>query len=123
MRRKCGKGAAEWYGKNRKRQKINANNRVKRRRKSSKPNYEKRRRGKTKIRKFEEIWTSVEMERVAKATERRWPKEKELLDKGDGLATAAGARRNDEVTSQNISKYIQIHEGSLVRLTVVFRRS
>ena len=52
-----------------------------------------------------------------------WPKEKELLDKGDGLATAAGARRNDEVTNQNISKYIQIHEGSLVRLTVVFRRS
>ena len=28
-----------------------------------------------------------------------WPKEKELLDKGDGLATAAGARRNAEVTS------------------------
>ena len=28
-----------------------------------------------------------------------WPKEKELLDKGDGLATAAGARLNDEVTS------------------------
>ena len=54
-----------------------------------------------------------------------WPKEKELLDKGDGLATAAGARRNDEVTtsSQNISTYIQVHEGSLVRLTVVFRRS
>ena len=52
-----------------------------------------------------------------------WPKEKKLLDKGDGLATAAGARRNDEVTSQNISTYIQIHEGSLVRLTVVFRRS
>ena len=55
------------------------------------------------------MWTSVEMKRVAKATERRWPKEKELLDKGDGLATAAGARRNDEVTNQNISKYIQIH--------------
>ena len=35
-----------------------------------------------------------------------WRKEKELLDKGDGLATAAGARRNDEVTNQNISKYI-----------------
>ena len=51
-----------------------------------------------------------------------WPKEKELLDKGDGLATAAGARRNDEVTS-HISTYLQIHEGSLVRLTVVFRRS
>ena len=29
-----------------------------------------------------------------------WPKEKELLDKGDGLATAAGARLNDEGTSQ-----------------------
>ena len=29
-----------------------------------------------------------------------WPKEKELLDKGDGLATAAGARRNVEVTNQ-----------------------
>ena len=65
VRRKRGKGAAEWYGKNRKRQKINANNRVKRRGKSSKSNYEKRRRGKTKIRKFEEIWTSVERERVA----------------------------------------------------------
>ena len=64
-RRIRGKGAAEWYGKNRKRQKINANNRVKRRGKSSKSNYEKRRRGKTKIRKFEEIWTSVERERVA----------------------------------------------------------
>ena len=51
-----------------------------------------------------------------------WLKEKKLLDKGDGLATAAGARRNDEVTS-HISTYIQIHEGSLVRLTVVFRRS
>ena len=51
-----------------------------------------------------------------------WPKEKELLDKGDGLATAAGARRNDEVTS-HISTYIHIHEGSLVRLPVVFRRS
>ena len=51
------------------------------------------------------------------------PKEKGLLDKGDGLATAAGARRNDEVTNQNITKYIQIHEGSLVRLPVVFRRS
>ena len=69
------------------------------------------------------MWTLVEMDRVAKATERRWPKEKELLDKGDGLATAAGARRNDEVTSQNISTYIQVPEGSLVRLTVVFRRS
>ena len=34
-----------------------------------------------------------------------WPKEKELLDKGDGLATAAGARRNDEVTC-HISTYI-----------------
>ena len=45
--------------------------------------------------------------------------EKQLLDKGDALATAAGARRNDEVTKQ----YIQIHEGSLVRLPVVFRRS
>ena len=32
------------------------------------------------------MWTSVEMKRVAKATERRWPKEKEQLDKGDGLA-------------------------------------
>ena len=50
-------------------------------------------------------------------------KEKGLLDKYDGLATAAGARRNDEVTNQDISKYIQVHEGSLVRLTVVFRRS
>ena len=57
---------------------------------------------KTKIRKFEEIWTSVEMERVVKATERRWPKEKELQDERDGLATAAGARRNNEVTSQCI---------------------
>ncbi len=38
---------------------------MKRRGKSSKPKYEKRRRGKTKIRKFEEIWTSVERERVA----------------------------------------------------------
>ena len=74
------------------------------------------------MRKFEEMWTLVEMDRVAKATERRWPKEKELLDKGDGLATAAGARRNDEVTS-HISTYIHIHEGSLVRLPVVFRRS
>ena len=45
------------------------------------------------------------MERVAKATERRWPKEKELLDKGDGLATAAGARLNDEVTSQYIYRF------------------
>ena len=61
---------------------------------------EKGRRDNTKIRRFEEIWTSVERERVAKATQRRWPKEKELLDKGDGLATAAGARLNDEVTSQ-----------------------
>ena len=38
------------------------------------------------MRKFEEMWTLVEMDRVAKATERRWPKEKEQLDKGDGLA-------------------------------------
>ena len=44
------------------------------------------------------------MERVAKATERGKPKEKELLDKGDGLATAAGARLNDEVTSQYMYK-------------------
>ena len=51
------------------------------------------------------MWTLVEMDRVAKATERRWPKEKELLDKGDGLATAAVARRNDEVTSQCIYKH------------------
>ena len=57
---------------------------------------EKGRKDKMKIRKFEEIWTSVEMERVAK--------EKELLDKGDGLATAAGARLNDEVTSQYMYK-------------------
>ena len=78
---------------------------------------EKGRKDKMKIRKFEEIWTSVEMERVAKATERRWPKEKELLDKGDGLATAAGARRNNE------SRYVHIHESSLIRLTVVFRRT
>ena len=34
-----------------------------------------------------------------------WPKEKELLDKGDGLATAAGARLNDEVTSQYIYRF------------------
>ena len=67
-----------------------------------KSEYEKGRKDNTNIRKFEEMWTSVEMERVAKATERRWPKEKELLDKGDGLATAAGARRNNEVTSQCI---------------------
>jgi|OM-RGC.v1.031982013 hypothetical protein len=33
-----------------------------------------------------------------------WPKEKGLLEKGDGLATAAGARRNEEVTSQYIYK-------------------
>ena len=33
-----------------------------------------------------------------------WPKEKELLDQGDGLATAAGARLNDEVTSQYMYK-------------------
>ena len=46
-----------------------------------------------------------------------WPKEKELLDKGDGLATAAGARRNNE------SIYVHIHESSLIRLTVVFRRT
>ena len=38
------------------------------------------------------------------------------------MATAAGARRNDEVTS-HISTYIQIREGSSVRLTVFFRRS
>ncbi len=48
------------------------------------------------------------MERVAKATQPRWPKEKELLDKGDGLATAAGARRNDEVTS-HIATYTHTH--------------
>ncbi len=40
------------------------------------------------------------MEKVAKPAERRWPKEKELQDEGDGLATAAGARRNNEVDSQ-----------------------
>ena len=34
-----------------------------------------------------------------------WPKEKALLDKGDGLATAAGARLNDEVTSQYIYRF------------------
>ena len=88
----------------------------------AKSEYGKGRKDNMKIRKFEEVWTSVEMERVAKATQPRWPKEKELLDKGDGLATAAGARRNDEVTS-HISTYLQIHEGSLVRLPVVFRRS
>ena len=70
-----------------------------------KSEYEKGRKDNTKIRKFEEIWTSVEMERVAKATQRRWPKEKELLDKGDDLATAADARRNDEVTSQCIYRH------------------
>ena len=70
-----------------------------------KSEYEKGRKDNTKIRKFEEIWTSVEMERVAKATVQRWPKEKELLDKGDGLATAAGARLNDEVTSQYIYRF------------------
>ena len=84
--------------------------------------YEKGRKDKPKYKKVEENWKSVEMERVAKATQPRWQKEKELLDKGDGLATAAGARRNNEVTS-HISTYLQSHEGSLVRLTVVFRRS
>ena len=39
-----------------------------------------------------------------------WPKEKELLDKGDGLATAAGARLNDEVTSQCIYKHTRERE-------------
>jgi hypothetical protein len=34
-----------------------------------------------------------------------WPKEKELLDKGDGLATAAGARLNDEVTTSSQYMY------------------
>ena len=32
-------------------------------------------------------------------------KEKGLLDKDDGLATAAGARLNNEVTSQYIYKF------------------
>ena len=71
----------------------------------AKSEYGKGRKDNMKIRKFEEVWTSVEMERVAKATQRRWPKEKELLDKGDGLATAAGARRNNEVTSQCIYRH------------------
>ena len=79
-----------------------------------KSKYEKGRKDKTKIKEVEEKWKSVEMG--------RWPKEKYLLDKGDGLATAAGARGNDEVTS-HISTYIQIPEGSSVRLTVAFRRS
>ena len=65
--------------------------------KQGKYEYEKERKDKTKIRKFEESWISVEME--------GWPKEKGLLDKGDGLATAAGARRNDEVSSQNIYRF------------------
>ena len=70
---------------------------------------EKGKKAKTKLGKFEEIGKSVEMKRVAER--------KELLDKGDGLATAAGARRNNE------SIYVHIHESSLSRLTVVFRRT
>jgi hypothetical protein len=41
----------------------------------AKSEYGKGRKDNMKIRKFEEVWTSVEMERVAKATERRWPRE------------------------------------------------
>ena len=56
-------------GKDRRRQKSNANNRVKKRGKSKKIQKRKGRKDKMKIRKFDEIkseiWASVEMERVA----------------------------------------------------------
>ena len=52
-------------GKDRRRQKSSANNRVKKRGKSKKIQDEKGRKAKTKIRKFEEIGKSVEMKRVA----------------------------------------------------------
>ena len=63
--RKSGKGAAEWYGKDRRRREINANNRVKKRGKSGKIQIRKRIKDKTKIKEVEENWASVEMERVA----------------------------------------------------------
>ena len=60
---------------------------------------EKGRKDKMKIRKFDE--RNLKFEHRSKR--KGWPKEKALLDKGDGLATAAGARLNDEVTSQYIN--------------------
>ena len=45
-----------------------------------------------KIRKVRHNGTSGEIEKIAKSEVRKWPEGKELLDKYDGLATAAGIR-------------------------------
>ena len=80
--------------------------------------YEKGRKDKTKIKEVEENWKSVEMERVAEKSS-YWTRAMAWLQQ---LAPDVTMKLLIK-TYQNISEYIQIHEGSLVRLTVVFRRS
>ena len=53
--------------------------------------HESKQNNKMRIRKAGHKGTSGEMEEKARAKARKWPAEKELLDKCDGLATAAGS--------------------------------
>ena len=49
--------------------------------------------------------TSGEIEKMVKSKVREWPEEKELLDKCDGLATAAGIKsEHDGITIQYTKK-------------------
>ena len=47
-------------------------------------------------------WTSGKTEKIAKTKARKWPDEKQLLvlDKCDGLATAAGGEVHEEGTER-----------------------
>ena len=76
-----------------------------------KSKYEKGRKDKTKIKEVEENWKSVEMERVAEKSS-YWTRAMAWLQQ---LAP--------DVTLKLLVLYVQTPAGSLVRLTVVFRRS
>ena len=56
-----------------------------------KSNNENTRKNTTRIRKGGHNGTSGEIEKIAKSEVRKWPEGKELLDKFDGSATAAGS--------------------------------
>ena len=53
--------------------------------------YENTRKNNTRIREGGHNGTSGEIEKIAKSEVRKWPEGKELLDKFDGSATAAGS--------------------------------
>ena len=60
---------------------------------------ESKKKTKMGIRKVGHTGASGEIEKMAKSKARKWPEEKDLLDKCDGLATPAGSEsEHDRVT-------------------------